>query len=107
MATRIISQSGSRLPPLPSIRDLIKLYKLRAIKQLSQNFLMDERLTDKIVKAAGNIEGHHVLEVGPGPGSITRSILRKCPKQLIVVEKDYRFLPILELLAQACTDTTP
>uniref|UniRef100_A0A336L5W5 rRNA adenine N(6)-methyltransferase n=1 Tax=Culicoides sonorensis TaxID=179676 RepID=A0A336L5W5_CULSO len=106
MATRLITKSGARLPPLPTLRDLVKLYKLRAIKQLSQNFLMDERLTDKIVKAAGNIEGHYVLEVGPGPGGITRSILRRCPKQLIVVEKDRRFLPTLELLAEACKDTT-
>jgi dimethyladenosine transferase 1, mitochondrial len=97
-----ILNSGARLPPLPTIRDLIRLYKLRAIKQLSQNFLMDERLTDKIVKAAGKIEGHHVLEVGPGPGGITRSIIRKFPKHLVVVEKDRRFLPTLELLSEAC-----
>lgn len=55
-----------RLPPLPSIRELVKLYKLRAIKQLSQNFLMDERLTDKIVKVAGKLSDHYVCEVGPG-----------------------------------------
>lgn len=90
-----------RLPPLPTIRDLIRLYKLRALKQLSQNFLMDERLTDKIVKAAGKIENGYVLEVGPGPGSITRSILRKHPKQLVVVEKDRRFMPTLELLKES------
>lgn len=93
-----------RFPPLPTIRDLVRLYKLRAIKQLSQNFLMDERLTDKIVKAAGNIEGHRVLEVGPGPGGITRSIIRKLPLHLVVVEKDRRFLPTLELLAEATTN---
>lgn len=96
-----IAGTGARLPPLPTIRDLVRLYKLRAIKQLSQNFLMDERLTNKIVKAAGNITGHHVLEVGPGPGSITRSIIRKAPRHLVVVEKDRRFLPTLELLSEA------
>jgi dimethyladenosine transferase 1 len=90
-----------RLPPLPTIRDLIRLYKLRALKQLSQNFLMDERLTDKIVKAAGNIENKYALEIGPGPGSITRSILKRYPKQLVVVEKDRRFLPTLELLKES------
>lgn len=101
-----VIKSGARLPPLPTIRDLVRLYKLRAIKQLSQNFLMDERLTDKIVKAAGKIEGHHVLEVGPGPGGITRSIIRRGPAHLVVVEKDNRFLPTLELLAESLAGYT-
>uniref|UniRef100_A0A182M861 rRNA adenine N(6)-methyltransferase n=1 Tax=Anopheles culicifacies TaxID=139723 RepID=A0A182M861_9DIPT len=102
-ATRIskaLTSSGVRLPPLPTIRDLVKLYQLRAIKQLSQNFLMDERLTDKIVRAAGNIRDHYVLEVGPGPGGITRSIIRQNPRHLVVVEKDRRFMPTMEMLAE-------
>lgn len=97
-AVRIL-KSGMRLPPLPTLRDLVKLYKLQALKQLSQNFLMDERITDKIVKCAGRIDPRDVvLEVGPGPGGITRSILRRQPQRLILVEKDARFLPTLELL---------
>ncbi|CAH1155629.1 unnamed protein product [Phaedon cochleariae] len=91
-----------RLPPLPTIRDLVKLYQIRALRQLSQNFLMDERITDKIVKTAGNIRNGYVCEIGPGPGGITRSIIKKCPQKLIVVEKDNRFLPTLELLQEAC-----
>lgn len=93
-----------RLPPLPSIKDVIRLYKLRALRELSQNFLMEPRLIDKIVNAAGNIENHVVCEVGPGPGGITRSIIQRAPRKLILIEKDRRFLPSLELIADACRD---
>jgi len=99
------NKGGLRLPPLPTIREIVKLHKLQAIKQLSQNFLMDERLTDKIVKAAGTINSNDIcLEVGPGPGGITRSIIRKSPSKIILVEKDRRFIPSLELLKD-CAET--
>ncbi|XP_054733276.1 dimethyladenosine transferase 1, mitochondrial [Anastrepha obliqua] len=100
-ATARVLASGARLPPMPTIRDLVKLYKLQAIKHMSQNFLMDERLTDKIVKSAGRIDAKDtVLEVGPGPGGITRSILRREPGRLVLVEKDARFMATLELLKE-------
>ena len=89
-----------KLPPLPSIRDIIKLYGLGARKQLSQNFLMDLNVTDKIVKSSGNLKNATVLEIGPGPGSLTRSLLKTDLKKLIAIEKDSRFLPALETLQQ-------
>lgn len=93
--------SGRRLPPLPSLQELIRLYQLSAKKQLSQNFLLDMNLTRKIVRAAGNLTGSFVSEVGPGPGGITRALLDTEAQHIAVIEKDGRFLPSLQLLSEA------
>lgn len=93
--------SAPRLPPLPTIRDILKVYRLNAVKRLSQNFLMDHNLTNKIVTKAGKLAESQVLEVGPGPGGLTQSILRQMPERLVVVEKDTRFKPTLDMLADS------
>lgn len=89
--------NGNRLPPLPTIQELIRLYQLRAQKQLSQNFLLDMNLTNKIVRSAGKLDGGFVYEVGPGPGGITRSLLNTGAHHVAVIEKDRRFMPSLQV----------
>ena len=86
-----------RLPPLPTVSDIVRLYKLSAAKKLSQNFIMDMTLNRKIVGKAGNLADHYVCEVGPGPGGITRAILERDVKHLFVIEKDKRFFPGLQV----------
>ncbi|XP_046396501.1 dimethyladenosine transferase 1, mitochondrial [Ischnura elegans] len=94
-----------RLPPMPTIRDLLLLYKLQAQKRLSQNFLLDLRLINKIAKASSfksrPLQGFHAVEVGPGPGGITRALLNNGADHITVIEKDPRFKPLLEMLAEA------
>lgn len=90
-----------RLPPLPTLKDILRIYNIKAQKRLSQNFIMDPRLLDRIARTAGSLVGKHVIEVGPGPGGITRSILGQGAHRCTVIEKDPRFLPSLELLNEA------
>lgn len=89
--------SRARLPPLPSIGEILRTYKLRARKQLSQNFLLDMNLCHKLVKVAGRLDDCHVCEVGPGPGGITRALLNTDLSSLSVIELDGRFIPGLEV----------
>lgn len=83
---------------LSSTSDLVKKYQLNAKKSLGQNFIFDQNFTDKIVKNCGEINGKIILEIGAGPGTLTRSILAKNPKKLIVVEKDKRAIELLKEL---------
>ncbi len=75
---------------------IIKKYNLSTKKKFGQNFLVDESLLDKIVLSAGDIKGKNVLEVGPGPGGLTYSILKQLPKKLISVEIDNDLIEILK-----------
>ncbi|KAJ1732167.1 hypothetical protein LPJ61_002171 [Coemansia biformis] len=91
-----------RLPKLPSVRDLTRIYNLRANQQLSQNFLMDTNITNKIVGMAGlELDNALCVEVGPGPGLLTRSLLESGAQSVVAVEKDPRFRPVLDQLQDA------
>ncbi|CAG0916330.1 unnamed protein product [Notodromas monacha] len=79
------------------------LLGVRAQKKLSQNFLLDPAIINRFVSKA-RVAGCHVVEVGPGPGSLTRAILQLQPRSLTVIEKDERFLPLLESLADTCVN---
>ncbi len=84
---------------LPPLREVIRAHDLVAKKQLGQNFLLDLNLTAKIARMAGDLSGCDVLEVGPGPGGLTRGLLAEGARRVLVVEKDPRCIPALEEIA--------
>ena len=88
-------------PNLPPLREVIREHALNARKSLGQHFLLDLNLTDRIVKAAGDLTDYHVIEVGPGPGGLTRALLNSPALTVTVVEKDDRCLAIMEELKNA------
>ncbi len=86
---------------LPPLREVIATHGLSARKALGQNFLLDLNLTAKIARAAGDLEGAQVLEVGPGPGGLTRGLLASGAGKVLAVEKDARCLPALSEIGDA------
>jgi 16S rRNA (adenine1518-N6/adenine1519-N6)-dimethyltransferase len=80
---------------LPALRESIRAAGLSAKKSLGQNFLLDINITRRIAKAAGPLEGNTVLEIGPGPGGLTRALLLEGASKVVVIERDERFGPIL------------
>lgn len=89
------------LDGLPPLREVIRDHDLVAKKQLGQNFLLDLNLTAKIARMAGDLTACDVLEVGPGPGGLTRGLLAEGARRVLAVEKDARCLPALEQIAAA------
>ena len=88
-------------PSDPPLREVIRRHNLWARRALGQNFLLNSNLLEKIARAAGPFLQGPVLEVGPGPGGLTRALLKEGVEHIIAVERDARFLPALEELSQA------
>ena len=80
---------------LPPLRDVIKTYDLRAKKSLGQNFIQDLNLTRRIARSGGSLAGVTVVEIGPGPGGLTRALLLEGAERVVAVERDDRCLPAL------------
>lgn len=83
---------------LPSLGETIRIYQLHARKSLGQHFLLDPLINQQIIALAGNLDGRNVVEVGPGPGGLTRALLESPAQQIIGVEVDQRALLILKEL---------
>lgn len=86
---------------LPPLREVIARLDLAAKKSLGQNFLFDLNLTRRIARAAAPLEGFTIVEVGPGPGGLTRALLMEGATRVIAIERDARVLPALDQIAAA------
>ncbi|MBB05118.1 MAG: 16S rRNA (adenine(1518)-N(6)/adenine(1519)-N(6))-dimethyltransferase [Pseudooceanicola sp.] len=89
---------------LPPLRDVIATHGLAARKSLGQNFLLDLNLTAKIARQAGDLTACDVLEIGPGPGGLTRGLLAEGARRVLAIEKDDRCLPALAEISAAYPD---
>ena len=86
---------------LPPLREVIARHGLDARRKLGQHFLLDANLIGRIVRSAGSLEGRHVIEVGPGPGGLTRSLLQSGAASITAIELDPRAVAVIEELAAA------
>ncbi len=89
------------LDALPPLRQVIARHGLNARKELGQNFLFDLNLTGRIARAAGDLGATTVIEIGPGPGGLTRALLLAGARKVIAIERDTRALPALEEIGEA------
>lgn len=92
------------LDSLPSLTETVRMHDLRADKSLGQHFLLDQNVTDKIARYALPLDGVSAVEIGPGPGGLTRSLLRAGAQDVLVIEMDERFLPALADIGRASGD---
>jgi 16S rRNA (adenine1518-N6/adenine1519-N6)-dimethyltransferase len=90
-----------QIDSLPPLREVIAAHGLRAKKELGQNFLLDLNLTARIARVAAPLEAATVIEVGPGPGGLTRALLAEGARKVIAIERDERALPALAEIAAA------
>jgi len=90
----------SAIDDLPPLREVIREHALSARKSLGQNFLLDLNLTARIARAAGPLEAATVVEIGPGPGGLTRALLALGAAHVVAVEHDARAIPALEVIAR-------
>jgi len=95
-----VTGAGAPRPSLPPLRDVIARHGLAARHSLGQHFLLDGNLTDRIVREAGNLTGRHVIEVGPGPGGLTRSLLASAAASVTAIELDRRAIGAVKELAE-------
>ncbi|UTS80875.1 16S rRNA (adenine(1518)-N(6)/adenine(1519)-N(6))-dimethyltransferase RsmA [Phaeobacter piscinae] len=91
----------SAIDSLPPLREVIETHQLLARKSLGQNFLLDLNLTAKIARQAGDLSECDVLEIGPGPGGLTRGLLAEGARRVLAVEKDSRCIPALAEISDA------
>ncbi|PLX35518.1 MAG: 16S rRNA (adenine(1518)-N(6)/adenine(1519)-N(6))-dimethyltransferase [Hyphomicrobiales bacterium] len=89
---------------LPPLGEVIRAHGLRARKSLGQNFLLDLNLTGRIARAAGDLTGHDILEIGPGPGGLTRALLAHGARHVTAIERDERCIAALAEIAEAYPD---
>ena len=90
----------SAIDDLPPLREVIRQHALSARKSLGQNFLLDLNLTARIARAAGPLQDAVIVEIGPGPGGLTRALLALGARRVIAVERDQRALAALEEISQ-------
>jgi 16S rRNA (adenine1518-N6/adenine1519-N6)-dimethyltransferase len=89
----------SAIDDLPPLREIIRRHELSARKSLGQNFLLDLNLTARIARAAGSLDTHTIVEIGPGPGGLTRALLALGARRVIAVERDDRAIAALQEVA--------